>query len=119
MTLWQPRTFWKEIYQKAAEKFVESYPRRAAYPGAMLGHWVGMEAHDVGRIDGNLEPGMVFTIEPQLRVPEERIYLRLEDLIVITEDGADIVSDFVPLERDAIEALMREEGMLQRYPRDE
>jgi len=62
-----------------------------------------------------LMPGMVFTIEPALRVPEENIYIRLEDLIVITETGANIVSDFVPMDIKGIEKLMREKGMLDRY----
>ena len=60
---------------------------------------------------------MVFTIEPVLLIPEERIFIRLEDLIVITETGKDVPSLFVPMEVDAIEKLMKEEGMLQRYPR--
>ena len=51
-------------------------------------------------------------------MPEEKIYIRLEDLIIITETGKEIVSDFVPLEMDAIEQLMKQEGMLQRYPKD-
>jgi Xaa-Pro aminopeptidase len=78
-----------------------------------------MATHDVGGYDGGaLQPGMVFTIEPALRVPEEKIYVRLEDVIVITDKGADILTTFVPSEIDAIEKLMREEGMLQKYPRD-
>jgi len=60
---------------------------------------------------------MVFTIEPALRVPEENIYIRLEDLIVITEKGAEIVSDFVPMDIKGIERMMREKGMLDRYQR--
>jgi Xaa-Pro aminopeptidase len=62
-----------------------------------------------------LLPGMVFTIEPALRVPEENIYIRLEDLIIITETGIEIVSDFVPMDIKGIEKLMREKGMLERY----
>lgn len=111
--------FSKPIYEKAAREFVESYERSAQNPRSMLGHWVGMATHDVGGYDGGaLQPGMVFTIEPALRVPEEKIYVRLEDVIVISEKGADILTTFVPMEIDAIEKLMREEGMLQKYPRD-
>ena len=62
---------------------------------------------------------MVFTIEPAMRVPEEQIYIRLEDMIVITDTKAEIMSDFVPWDVAGIEKLMAEEGMLQRYPRDE
>ena len=64
---------------------------------ASLGHWVGMATHDVGTTTtGRSAPGMVFTIEPALRVPEEKIYIRLEDLVIITATGKEIVSDFVP-----------------------
>jgi Xaa-Pro aminopeptidase len=72
-----------------------------------------MAVHDVGVHDGTLVPGMVFTIEPQFRIPEEKIYIRLEDVILITESGAEILTDFLPMEMDAVEAVMREEGLLQ------
>ncbi|MCA9741717.1 Xaa-Pro aminopeptidase [candidate division KSB1 bacterium] len=58
---------------------------------------------------------MVFTIEPALRVPEEKIYIRLEDVIVVKADGIEILSDFVPMERKAIEKVMSEPGMLNSY----
>ena len=59
---------------------------------------------------------MVFTIEPALRVPEEKIYVRLEDVIVIGEKSAEILSDFVPWDPDAIEKIMTEPGLLKTYP---
>ena len=65
-----------------------------------------------------LRPGMVFTIEPQFRVPEEKLYFRLEDLIVIGETKAEVVSDWLAMDTDAIEKVMGEPGILQRYPRD-
>lgn len=111
--------FSKPIYERAAREFVESYGRSAANPRTSLGHWVGMATHDVGQDSGPLRTGMVFTIEPALRVPEEKIYIRLEDVIVITDKGADILTNWLPMDIPAIEKLMSEEGMLQRYPRDE
>ena len=109
--------FTKDHYRQAAERFVAGFRRGVDAGRDRLGHGVGMAVHDVGLGDGVLSPGMVFTIEPQFRVPEERIYIRLEDVIVITEGGKRILTDFVPMEMDAIEQLMKEEGLLQRYPR--
>lgn len=110
--------FSKPIYEAGAREFVESYEKAAAAPCAALGHWVGMATHDVGRDCGPLRAGMVFTIEPALRVPEEKVYIRLEDMIVVGERKADILTTFVPMDIEGIEQLMREDGMLQRYPRD-
>lgn len=112
-------TFSKEIYQQAAKNFVTSYARSAENPNTRMGHGVGMATHDVGTFSGPLREGMVFTIEPALRVPEEEIYIRMEDLIIIHEDHAEIVSDFVPMEMEDIELLMMEEGILQKYPKEE
>ena len=108
--------FTKPHYRAAAEQFVERYKQSADRPGGSLGHGVGMAVHDVGNSDGVLTSGMVFTIEPQFRVPEEQIYIRLEDMILVTEDGVEILSDFVPMDMDDVEATIAEEGLLQRYP---
>lgn len=109
--------FSKPAYRAAAQAFVDEYHASLkTYP--RLGHWVGMATHDVGHDAGPLRPGMVFTIEPALRVPEEQVYIRLEDLIVITDKGADVVSGDLPMDVEAIEKVMAEEGILQRYPAD-
>src|SRR5262249_32125219 len=88
--------FSKPIYEKAAQQFVTSYAASTKNPRTSLGHWVGMATHDVGQDAGPLRAGMVFTIEPALVVPEEKIYVRLEDMILITDTKAEILSDFVP-----------------------
>jgi Xaa-Pro aminopeptidase len=62
--------------------------------------------------------GLARPTSPRLRVPEEKIYVRLEDMIIIGERKADILTTFVPMDIPGIEALMREDGMLQRYARD-
>jgi Xaa-Pro aminopeptidase len=107
--------FSKPHYQTAAKNFVDSYREGANNPETYMGHWVGMATHDVGVHTGPLTAGMVFTIEPALRVPEEKIYIRLEDLIVITETGKEIISEFVPMDRAGIEKLMAEKGLLETY----
>jgi Xaa-Pro aminopeptidase len=108
--------FSKPIYENAARTFVKDYRAAAERPDAALGHWVGLATHDDGPHSGPLQAGMVFTIEPALRVPEEKIYVRLEDVIVMGEKNAEVISDFVPEDPDAIEKIMREEGLLKRYP---
>ena len=109
--------FSKPSHRKAAEDFVEKYKKSGESEYPYLGHWVGMATHDVGSHDGPLKPGMVFTIEPALTVPDEKIYVRLEDIVFITEKGAEVVSTEAPWDIDAIEKVMKEEGMLERYKR--
>ena len=119
-------TFTKPAFKAAAERFVEGYRRRLNPPPSAdgtprrtgsLGHTVGMEVHDVNTPHGDvLVPGMVFTIEPALTIPEDRVYIRLEDMLLVTETGYENMSGFVPIEIDAIEKLMAERGMFETPP---
>src|SRR5688572_17454862 len=108
-------TFGSQKNRDAATQFVEGYRARLASPrpGATLGHMVGMEVHDVSKNFSVYQPGMVFTIEPALTIPEDRVYVRLEDMILITPNGYENMSAFAPFEIDAIEKLMAEPGMAQ------
>jgi Xaa-Pro aminopeptidase len=92
-------------HRQAAERFVAQLrtSRRNA-----LGHFVGMEVHDVSKPIETLEPGMVCTIEPALTVPEDDVYIRLEDVILITVAGYENLSAVVPSEIESIEKLMAE-----------
>jgi Xaa-Pro aminopeptidase len=110
-------TFSKPEYEKAARAFIDGYRRASERPNAGIGHAVGMSTHDMGGGSGMLRPGLVFTIEPQFRVPDERIYIRLEDMIVITDTGARILSDWLPRDIAGIEKVMKGPGLLQKYPR--
>jgi Xaa-Pro aminopeptidase len=108
--------FSKPTYAAAARRYVEQYEAGAANPQATLGHTVGMAVHDDGATGGLLREGMVFSIEPALVVPEEKIYIRMEDMFVVTATGVEWLNRHLPMEMDEIEALMKEVGILQRYP---
>jgi Xaa-Pro aminopeptidase len=101
--------------REAAVRFVDGYRARISSPrpGMTLGHMVGMEVHDVTKNFTVYEPGMVFTIEPALTIPEDRVYIRLEDMILITPTGYENLSNMAPVEIDAIEKLMAEPGIPQ------
>jgi Xaa-Pro aminopeptidase len=99
-------TFADPKVREAAERFVAGY---AGTTRNSLGHWIGMEVHDVSAPYETLEPGMMFTIEPALTIPDERIHIRLEDAIVITPNGYENMSGFVPFDIAGVERIMREE----------
>ena len=85
-------------------------------------HWLGIDVHDVGdyRVDGTwrtLEPGMVLTIEPGIYIPDHArlrhvparwrgLGIRIEDDVLITKDGPDVLTADVPKEIAEIEAVM-------------
>ena len=80
-------------------------------------HPVGMAVHDVGIIHRiPLQPGMVFTIDPMIWIPEEKSYIRIEDMVVITETGAENLSAFVPSSVSEIEKLIKEKGLTEFHP---
>jgi Xaa-Pro aminopeptidase len=97
--------FTDDRIRTAAAKMVDSFRARKDVSG--LGHGVGLEVHDVGGLQApTLEPGRVFTIEPQMRLEDEHLGVRLEDMILITETGYENLSQFVPIEVADIEKLM-------------
>jgi Xaa-Pro aminopeptidase len=59
---------------------------------------------------------MVFSIDPMIWVPEERLYIRMEDVVVVTEDGVENLSGNLAIEIDDIERLIKEEGVIQKTP---
>ncbi|HEX9894420.1 MAG TPA: aminopeptidase P family protein [Gemmatimonadales bacterium] len=71
-----------------------------------LGHYIGMDVHDVGRYDIPLAPGMVFTVEPGIYLPEEGLGVRIEDDVLVTATGYELLSGGVPRKASEIEALM-------------
>jgi Xaa-Pro aminopeptidase len=95
------------------EKYKRFFPHRT-------GHWIGMDVHDVGdyKVDGawrELEPGMVLTVEPGLYIPAGSrgvakkwwdIGIRIEDDVVVTQDGCEVLTRDIAKTVDEIEAIM-------------
>jgi Xaa-Pro aminopeptidase len=73
-----------------------------------LGHHIGLNVHDATEPGRALEPGMVFTIEPGIYIPEEKLGVRVEDMILVTETGAKVLTARLPRTPDEIEKFMAE-----------
>jgi Xaa-Pro aminopeptidase len=71
-----------------------------------LGHSLGLGVHDLAPVDGPLEPGWVITVEPGIYIPEESLAVRLENDVLVTEQGPVDLAAHVPIEPDEIERLM-------------
>ena len=69
-------------------------------------HHLGLDVHDVGSKYRFLEPGMVFTCEPGIYIPEEGIGIRLENNFLVTEGAPMDLMASIPLEADEIEKIM-------------
>lgn len=70
-------------------------------------HYLGIDVHDVGLWTGTIEEGMVFTCEPGIYIPEEKLGIRLEDDLVVTKKGLINLTKAIPIEVDEIEEAMR------------
>jgi Xaa-Pro aminopeptidase len=94
------------------------------------GHWLGMDVHDVGDYKQKgkwrrLEPGMVLTVEPGLYIaPDAKapkkyrgIGIRIEDDVLVTEHGHEVLSADAPKQIDEIEALMAAAGAAEASTR--
>lgn len=71
----------------------------------LTSHWVGLQVHDVGDYAARLKPGMVVTVEPGIYLEDEEIGVRIEDVLVVTGDGAESLTSWIPRGADEIERL--------------
>jgi Xaa-Pro aminopeptidase len=72
-----------------------------------LSHWLGMDVHDVGSYTTPLAPNMVFTVEPGIYIPAEKLGVRIEDDVVVTPHGYELLSGGAPRTAADIEKAMR------------
>jgi Xaa-Pro aminopeptidase len=109
-----------DILEGEVDELIETEAYRPYYMHG-TSHWLGLDVHDCGAYTINkqhreLEPGMVFTIEPGLYIPANDgdapahfrgIGVRIEDDVAVTEDGVENLTAAIPKEMAAIEDWMR------------
>ena len=69
-------------------------------------HYLGLDTHDVGNRYQPFQPGMVFTNEPGIYIPDESLGVRIENDVLITEAGPVDLMEDIPIEVEEIEELM-------------
>jgi Xaa-Pro aminopeptidase len=88
--------------------------------GGVFSHSVGLAVHDVGGRSNPLKVGQVFSVDPQLRMRDANnqtvLYMRYEDVGVVTETGFENFTDFMPTTLEDIERTVRMKGVIQDYP---
>ena len=102
--------FAKNSLAKACQKLglIEKEEDVIKYYYHSIGHYLGLDTHDVGGRGGVLQPGMVITVEPGLYIAEEQIGIRIEDDILVTETGYDNLSKDILKTVEEIETFMAE-----------
>lgn len=102
--------FASERHRKAAEDML-------SFRGH-LQHHVGLTVHDPGTIWGQpFREGQVFTVDPMMWIPDEKLYVRMEDTILVTKAGIENFTASLASTPDEIEAVMKQDGVLARVPR--
>ncbi|MGB7310366.1 MAG: Xaa-Pro peptidase family protein [Candidatus Acidiferrales bacterium] len=104
----------KNSLQQVAADYINAHGRDKE--GRTLGryfihgvsHHLGLDVHDPGDRTRPLEPGMVVTVEPGIYIPEENLGVRIEDDILVTKDGHQILTARLPRGADEIEKIMAE-----------
>ena len=74
-----------------------------------VSHHLGLDVHDPGERTRPLEPGMVITVEPGIYIPEENLGVRIEDDVLVTQDGYQLLTSHLPRTSEEIEAIMARE----------
>lgn len=109
VTLMELNNIVKAIYldELKALGMVETMEDVAKYYYHGVSHFLGLDTHDVGVKGAKLEPGMVITVEPGLYIEEEAIGIRIEDDVLVTVDGCDVLSQAIIKTVEEIESFMK------------
>lgn len=117
MAMLKPGVTWEEYNKCARDVLIEECKKIglikedkeiSKYYYHSVGHFLGLDVHDVGDYSLPLQEGMYLTTEPGLYIAEEGIGIRIEDDVLITKDGHVCLSKHILKEVDEIEALLAE-----------
>ena len=94
----------RDVVRRVAEDIFRDngFDPRYAY----IGHYVGLSVHDVGDWSAPFEAGMTMAIEPILDIPKQQLHIRVEDTILVTPNGTEILSTGLPKEPEELVALV-------------
>ena len=98
------------VYHEDLSKTARAVVEAAGYGDFFihgLGHFVGLDVHDVGAYQEPLQAGMVLTIEPGIYLPDRGFGVRIEDEVLVTETGARLLTDGLPRSAEEVERWMR------------
>jgi Xaa-Pro aminopeptidase len=106
----RPGATFKELDQAA--RGVLAHHGYEEYFSHGVGHYVGMSVHDVGG-EAPFEAGVVIAVEPGVYIPDRNLGIRIEDTILVTKNGYEVLTKDVPKEVSEIEKLMAEKGITE------
>jgi Xaa-Pro aminopeptidase len=102
----RPGALYRDDVDAAARNYIEE-KGYGEYFIHGTGHFVGLDVHDAGSYSVPLEPGMVLTVEPGIYIPEKEIGVRIEDMVLVTEGGHEVLSKAIPKSREEIEGILK------------
>jgi Xaa-Pro aminopeptidase len=109
----KPGVTWWELHNLAVKMLADAggYDKYYTYG---IGHFIGMEVHDDGDYEQPFKPGMVVAIEQGV-APPDGPRVALEDDVLVTENGHEWLSKFIPIEKDEVEAMLAKPSSLAPF----
>ena len=102
----KPGVYWEDVDQAARDVVTAAGYGDFFIHG--LGHFVGLDVHDAGAYLEPLQAGMVLTVEPGIYLPDRGFGVRIEDEVLVTENGARLLTDGLPRSAADVERWMAE-----------
>jgi Xaa-Pro aminopeptidase len=106
----RPGVTWQELHDLAVSMLRDAGGWDESYTYG-IGHFIGMEVHEHGDYLAPLQPGMVLAIEQGAIVDGTRV--AFEDDVLVTEEGHEWLTRFIPIEMEEVEALRRESALVE------